>query len=254
MLKTEDTSRQNKNFIRIFFINLGLYRLSLFLVLYLLVLLALTLPVFSNRVFLKEGEVSEWDILSPISGEIETQTDRAETEIMRNRRVQAVETVYLVDKSILDRSKANVISFFGKIRQLRNNALTAEEKKSIQGSLEYKISDSSLNILIKADNTALNLIESIILRAVEDILAEGVEDVQTLEVKQKIQDHLKGLLVGITYKNAVSEVIKAALYPNKTINQKETADFVTKNIFRLLFKPETIPTFNTYIDRSKEVY
>ncbi|MFC1517331.1 HD family phosphohydrolase [Candidatus Margulisiibacteriota bacterium] len=218
----EEAAKQKQGFFIGFFANLGLYRLSLFLVLYIIVLLALTLPVFSNRVTLQEGEVTEWDILSPITGEIETKADRAQTEVMRGKREQAVETVYIIDKSIVDRSKADVTSYFGKIRKLKEKELADEERAALGQSLEFNLSSRSLGVLSRANNTTLKLLESIILRTSQEILLQGVEDAKSAQIQQQIDSSLKDLLVGKEYKRAVREVIIASLYPNKVVNQRET--------------------------------
>ncbi len=209
-------------FIDILFSRIGLFRLSLFIVLYVIILGALTLQVFTGRVTLREGEVAEWDIISPVSGEFETSVDRAETETRRRKKEETVDTVYFIDKAILDTSKASVQDFFGKVRQLHATAPeNKEQRDAIRSSLEFNISIKSLYLLTSAQPEKLDLLESIILKTLYEVYIAGVEDVNLPQLREKVQENFKALGLSAEYKLAAEEIISAVLTPNKKVNQEQ---------------------------------
>jgi hypothetical protein len=61
-------------------------------------------------------------------------------------------------------------------------------------------------------------------------------------------------MVLMTLYGADIEVFLTQLLKIRAIDQKGTADQITKNIFHALFKPETDPQFNTFIQQSQEAY
>jgi cyclic-di-AMP phosphodiesterase PgpH len=69
-VKNENNKKKSTGFISGLFSSVGLFRLSLFLVLYIIVFFALTMPYFTAKVSLKEGAVAKKDIISPVTEDI----------------------------------------------------------------------------------------------------------------------------------------------------------------------------------------
>jgi putative nucleotidyltransferase with HDIG domain len=241
MNTAESRVPERATFIDIIFSRIGLFRLSLFVVLYLIILGALTLPLFSNRVTLREGETAAWNILSPITSEVETQTDKEATEQQRRQKEETVNTVYFIDKTILEATKTKVQSFFGKVRQLRTLRSKAQ-KDALRSSLEFNISIPSLYLLTSADPDRLELLESVILKTLYEIYIGGVEDVNLPQIRAQVQEGFRGIQLGTEFKNAAEELIIAALSPNKKVNTLEIQKMQT-------IARESVPPQKTKVQR-----
>lgn len=177
---------------------------------------------FTHKAYLKEGEIVQYDIFSPITVRY---LNEEETEKLRKQAEEKVPTVYkknsLVDETVI----SDIEYLFSAVRAERSNKIkTISEKCSSIEKLLTRAENprKTAEFLISADDKNLDLIQTLSVDTAKELLDKGIQEEELEDIPERVRELVLKKEKREEIINSVIAIITTTIRPNFLVDEKET--------------------------------
>lgn len=198
-------------------------RLIVVLVTLLLLFLTFSSYYFTNRLFIKKGDIANTDFFSPITTKY---VNRINLEELRKKAEAKVPISYKIDPIVLIDVLEDTTSFKNELVSRRNSKLKNDSEKIVEISNLLSLSSDQKSIarfLINADEKTINQIFDVTNKVLTTILKRGVREVDITEyasLEKTIYEKIKALDSRENINQIISLIIRKKIRFNMTIDEE----------------------------------
>lgn len=196
-----------------------------FLFCYLIVLAADFIP---DKISVTEGEVSDRDIAATRTV---SYIDAEKTKKLENEVLESVANVYDLDVSVLFKAEEQVNAIFNVLYSVASTKEYAEaepaqqaeyKRKALAEVMKIGLENRSVEILIHADDPALQAMKTHTLEILRKYLQRGIHTDEIELARRYVMDEIAASAAAVDGQAVEQDFVRQLLHPNMILNEKET--------------------------------
>lgn len=203
-------------------------------------------PFIPGNISVELGQESPQTISSPRFIEFQTQSDKAKTQELINKRSALIDPIYTIDTDINKNIIANVINFF---TVLKDYKLTLNDNQEITQQQQDTINILSPQLIkryLSWSDNEVRSVEYISIQNAERFLNTGLTDIEREQIHDGLLKNLRILGLSEIKQVFIEEVLLTFLAPNLFLNTSLTNARIEEEI-------RTVQPFKTHYKEGQPI-